>query len=169
MFIIVDLVTLSVCNRNIIFLFLDQNICLYETQNICLKWWVRNYLQFRAENSVYLNLWGGLCGLIHYILVNNFSVMSRPFFQGLTSTKQRINFLAQGHKAVSLVRLKPPKPLDLESSTLPLSHHTPPRRKWETKYFKHCLILDEVPSLASYLSLCILMGYSFCFDTISSG
>ena len=38
-----------------------------------------------------------LFGLILYILVNNFSVMSGQDFLGLTSTKQRIKCLAQGH------------------------------------------------------------------------
>ena len=48
--------------RKIIFLFLNQNICcgyseepsprsvLLSTQNICKKLWVREYLQFYAEN-----------------------------------------------------------------------------------------------------------------------
>ena len=53
--------------------------------------------------------------------MNSFSVMSGQVFLGLTSTKQRIKCLAQGHNTVPLVKLKP-APLDLESSTLPLGH-----------------------------------------------
>ena len=47
----------------------------------------------------------GLFILILYALVNNFSVMSGRVLQGWTSTKQRIKWLAQGHKAVPLVSL----------------------------------------------------------------
>ena len=39
-----------------------------------------------------------------------------------TSTKQRVKCLAQGQNAASPVGLKP---LDLQTSTLPLSHHPP--------------------------------------------
>ena len=46
---------LRVHNENLIFLFLNQNICcgyLNEPSqlNICLNWWVRKYLQFYDEN-----------------------------------------------------------------------------------------------------------------------
>ena len=43
--------------------------------------------------------------LIIYEPVNFFSVMSGRVFQGWTSTKQRLKCLAQGHKAIPLVRL----------------------------------------------------------------
>ena len=45
-------------------------------------------------------------------------------FLGWASTKQRMKRLAQGHNAVLPVRLNL-QPLDLESRTLPLSHHAP--------------------------------------------
>ena len=45
--------------------------------------------------------------LILYIPVNNFSVMSGWVFLGLTSTKQRIKCLAQGHSALPRVMLEP--------------------------------------------------------------
>ena len=51
-----------------------------------------------------------LFDLILYVPVNTFSVMSGQVFLGLTSTKQRIKCLAQGHKAVPTVRLKPTTP-----------------------------------------------------------
>ena len=44
--------------------------------------------------------------LIHYVPVNNFSAMSGRVFLGLTSTKQRIKCIAQGHNIVPLVRLE---------------------------------------------------------------
>ena len=46
-------------------------------------------------------------------------------FLGLTSTKQRIECLAQEHKAVPAERPGYTQPLNLESSTLPLSHCAP--------------------------------------------
>ena len=49
-------------------------------------------------------------GLILYVPVNNFSVMWERVIPGLTSTKQGIKCLAQGHNAVPLVRLKPATP-----------------------------------------------------------
>ena len=45
--------------------------------------------------------------LYMYVPVNNFSVMSGRVFLGWTSTKQGLMFLAQGHNAETLVRLKP--------------------------------------------------------------
>ena len=48
--------------------------------------------------------------LILYVPVNNFSVMSGQVFLALTSTKQRIKCLAQGHNAVPPVRLEPTTP-----------------------------------------------------------
>ena len=62
--------------------------------------------------------------LILYIPVNNFSVMSRWVILGLTSTKQRMKYLAQGQNAVPPLRLELAR-LNLQSSTLPLSHCTP--------------------------------------------
>ena len=49
--------------------------------------------------------------------------MSVPFL-GLTSAKQRIESLAQGHNAVLSVRLEPAA-LNMKSSILPLSHWAP--------------------------------------------
>ena len=43
---------------------------------------------------------------ILYNSVNSISVISGQVFMGLTSTKQRINCLAQGHNAVALVRIE---------------------------------------------------------------
>ena len=48
--------------------------------------------------------------LILNIPVNNFSVMSERVFLGLTSTKQSIKCLAQGHNAVPPLRFKPATP-----------------------------------------------------------
>ena len=45
-----------------------------------------------------------------YAPVNIFSVMSGWVFLGLTSTKQRVKYLAQGHKAVTPVTLEPATP-----------------------------------------------------------
>ena len=44
--------------------------------------------------------------MILYVPVNKFSVMSGQFFLGLTSTKQGLMCLAQGHNAVPPVRLE---------------------------------------------------------------
>ena len=52
-----------------------------------------------------------------FVPVNNFSVMSNWVLLGLTSTKQKIKCLAQGHNGEVL--------LYLQSSTLPLSHCAP--------------------------------------------
>ena len=48
-----------------------------------------------------------LFDLILYVPVNIFSVMSGRVFLGWTSTKQGLTCLAQGHKTVTPVRLKP--------------------------------------------------------------
>ena len=61
-----------------------------------------------------LTLFVYLFVLIFNVTVNTYSVMSRWVFLGLTSTKQRIKCLAQGHNSVLLVRLDP-IPIDLES------------------------------------------------------
>ena len=45
--------------------------------------------------------------LIIYVPVNNLSVMYKQVFLGWTSTKQGLMCLAQGHNAVTLVRLEP--------------------------------------------------------------
>ena len=42
-----------------------------------------------------------LTGLILYVPVNTFSVMTGRVFPGLSSTKKRIKCLAQGHNAMS--------------------------------------------------------------------
>ena len=64
-----------------------------------------------------------LFDLILYVPVNSFSVMSDGrIFLGWTSTKQGLMSLAQGHNAMTPVRLEPAA---LESSTLPLSHCGP--------------------------------------------
>ena len=48
-----------------------------------------------------------VCLIWHYIPVNNLSVMLRPVFLGWTSTNQGLMCLAQGHNAVTPVRLEP--------------------------------------------------------------
>ena len=62
----------------------------------------------------------GFClfDLILYILVNNFSVMLGQVFLGCTSTKLRIKCHAQGHNAVSPVRL------ELETPQSQVKHST---------------------------------------------
>ena len=68
-----------------------------------------------------------LIDLILYIPVNNFSVMPGQVFLGWTSTKQvlYIMCLAQGHNAVTPVRLKPttPKSQVKHATTEPLRSH----------------------------------------------
>ena len=66
-----------------------------------------------------------LFDLIFYVIVNNFSVMSRRVFLGWTSTKQGLMCLAQGHKAVMLVMLNPltSRSWDKHSTTEPLRSH----------------------------------------------
>ena len=63
--------------------------------------------------------------LILYVPVNNFSVMSGWVFLGLTTTKQWLMCLAQGHNAMTLVRLKPATPQsgNKHSTTEPLRSH----------------------------------------------
>ena len=51
-----------------------------------------------------------LFDLILYVTVNNFSVMSGRVFLGCTSTKQGLMCLAQGHNAVTPVRLETATP-----------------------------------------------------------
>ena len=53
---------------------------------------------------------GPLFVLILYVSVNFVSVMSRRGFLGQTSTYQRVEYLAQGHKAVPPVRLETATP-----------------------------------------------------------
>ena len=69
---------------------------------------------------------GMLClfDLILYVSVNNFSVMLGQVFLGLTSTKQRIKGLSQGHNKVSPVRFEPAKPQSRvkHSTTEPLHY-----------------------------------------------
>ena len=48
--------------------------------------------------------------LILYVPVSNFSIISGWVFLGLTSTKQRIKCLAQGHDTVQPARLQPATP-----------------------------------------------------------
>ena len=67
-----------------------------------------------------------LFDLIIYVPVNNLSVISGQVFLGWTSTNQGLMCLAQGHNAVTSVRLKPTALGSChESSTLPLSHCAP--------------------------------------------
>ena len=47
-----------------------------------------------------------LLDLMLYIPVNNFSVILGRLFLGLTSTKQGLKCLAQGHNEVTLMRLE---------------------------------------------------------------
>ena len=56
--------------------------------------------------------------------MNNLSIIKGRVFLGGTSTKLGLMSLAQGHNAVTLVRLKPVA-LGRESSTIPLSHCIP--------------------------------------------
>ena len=60
---------------------------------------------FKQARVIWLNF-----GLILYSPVNNFSIMPGRVFLGLTSTKQRIKCLAQGHNTVPPVRHKPAAP-----------------------------------------------------------
>ena len=52
-----------------------------------------------------------LVGSILYVPVNSLSAMSERVFLGSTSTKQGFMCLAQGHNAVTSVRLEPAIPL----------------------------------------------------------
>ena len=63
-----------------------------------------------------------LFDLIFYVQVNNFSVMLGQIFLGLSSTKQGLMYLAQGHNAVMPVRLQhaTPQSRDKHSTTEPL-------------------------------------------------
>ena len=54
-----------------------------------------------------------LFGLILYVPVKSFSVMSGWVFLGLTSTKQREKCLAQGHNAASPDITEPPRSLSI--------------------------------------------------------
>ena len=68
--------------KKLIFLFLNQNICvgtqknrlnemvLLSTQNIRLNWWVRKYYNFMLKDFVYLNLclWRTLDGLFYDVV-----------------------------------------------------------------------------------------------------
>ena len=71
-----------------------------------------------------------LFDLILYVPVSNFSVVSGQVFLGLTSTKQGLMCLAQGHNAVTPVRLEPatPRSRDMHSTTEPL-HSLEKKRK----------------------------------------
>ena len=66
-----------------------------------------------------------LFDLTFYIQVSNFSVILGRVFLGWSSTKLRIKCLAQGHKAVLTVRLKPtiPRSWVKHSTTEPLRSH----------------------------------------------
>ena len=65
-----------------------------------------------------------LFDLILYIPVNNISITSGRVYPGWTSTELGLMCLAQGHNAVTPVRLEPAA-LWLESSAPPLSHCAP--------------------------------------------
>ena len=75
--------------------------------------WTRLRLVFRSFMSwvkiLICKIFDGVIsfGLILYVPLDNFSVMLGRVFLGLTSTKQRIKCLAQGHNRVSPVRLEP--------------------------------------------------------------
>ena len=64
-------------------------------------------LSTTVKNDITFHQYNVLLDLILYVPVKNFSVMSGRVFLGLTSTKQRMKCLAQGHNAVPLVRLEP--------------------------------------------------------------
>ena len=61
-------------------------------------------------SKVYLSYGSCLFVRFDYVLVNNYSSISGWVFLGLTSTKQRIKCLAQGHNTVPPVRLEPATP-----------------------------------------------------------
>ena len=84
-----------------------------------------------------------VCLLIIYFPNNNFSVMSGRVVLGLTSTKQRIKYLAQGHKAVSPVSLEPTTP----RSQVKHSTTEPPRSSLQR-------LEPNIPSNPSSLSGC---------------
>ena len=67
---------------------------------------------YKLTVHIVLQLYCIIClfDLILYVPVNSFSVMSGRVVLGLTSAKQRIKCLAQGHYAVAPVRLKPANP-----------------------------------------------------------
>ena len=65
------------------------------------------HLLRKSNCSIFHNMIFFLFDLILYVPVNNLSNMSGPVFFGLTSTKQGLMCLAQGHNAVMLVRLEP--------------------------------------------------------------
>ena len=64
--------------------------------------------------------------------INNLSVIKGQIFLGWTSTKLRINVLAQGYNAVTLVRLEPAAPLSRvkHSTTEPMRFLD---KLWKTK------------------------------------
>ena len=66
--------------------------------------------------------------------INNLSVIKGRVFLGWTSTKLGLMCLAQGHKAVTLVRLKPAAPRSRvkHSTTEPLH----PKNRWVRKYLQ---------------------------------
>ena len=78
-----------------------------------------DYVQWTIPNLLVL------FGLNLYCPVNNFSVMSGLIFMGLTSTKQGLLCLAQGHNTVTPVRLEPATPWSPVklSTTEPLGYH----------------------------------------------
>ena len=77
-----------------------------------------------------------LFDLILYVPVKSFPVMSGQVFLGLTSTKQRIKFLAEGHNTVAPMRLLPTRP----QSQVKHSTTEPPRFSGlNVSYSKTCL------------------------------
>ena len=85
---------------------------LKKRQNKCLKTGGSSLVQVEsiAECSTYFWIASSLFDLIFYVPVNKFSVMLVQVFLGWTSTKQGLLCLAQGHNALTPVRLQPATP-----------------------------------------------------------
>ena len=81
-----------------------QKNCLNETvllstNNICLNWWVRKYLQFYGEIFVYLNLWLTISGIqkrgylkITFLVSRPKHILNQNICCGYSRTSQHPNF-----------------------------------------------------------------------------
>ena len=106
----------------------DRCIVTINFQYLLVPWLSLQYVLvvFSDHTHLLIDFWWKFCDIclfafILYVPVNNYSVMSGRILLSLTSSNQRMRCLAQGHNTVPPpVRFK--QPLDLESSTLPLSH-----------------------------------------------
>ena len=79
---------------------------LLSTHKICLNWEIRNFILFYALFIKCLNT-GSLAevSVVCLIWFNNFSVISGRIFFCWTTIKQGLMWIAQGHNAVTQVRL----------------------------------------------------------------